>query len=213
MSSKIKKSIRTKHRLIDAVFRLISDGDKVISVNSITKESKLAYGTFYRYFKDLDDIHFQVIERSLIKAQINLEKELALIEPIPLRVYISWFIAIDMFKQENIASWLLDHPGKINQVFMQTEPMSEKWIREAVKEEGCPNFRQKNADHYLKSRHYIFWMYPHCLSELVKGKKTKTVFTELMNASNIFNFSKEIHSSYIKDTIKYIENNKLSISM
>ena len=92
------------------------------------------------------------------------------------------------FKDKHTAAWLLEHPGIINKAFFDAAPMSEAWIQEAIKDSKLPSFTKKNADHYLKVRAYIFWMYPQCLSELLEGKKTVDVFTELMNASNVFNF-------------------------
>jgi AcrR family transcriptional regulator len=52
----MKKSEQTKAKLVEAVIKLINKGQK-ISVASITKEAKTAYGTFYRYFNNLDEIH------------------------------------------------------------------------------------------------------------------------------------------------------------
>ena len=52
----MKKSEQTKAKLVEAVIKLLNKGQK-ISVASITKEAKTAYGTFYRYFNNLDEIH------------------------------------------------------------------------------------------------------------------------------------------------------------
>ena len=95
---------------------------------------------------------------------------------------------IDSFKDKHTAAWLLEHPGIINKAFFDAAPMTEAWIQEAIKDSKLSSFTKKNADHYLKVRAYIFWMFPHCLSQLLEGKKTVDVFTELMNASNVFNF-------------------------
>ena len=83
--------------------------------------------------------------------------------------------------------------------------MSEAWIQEAVEDSKLPSFTKKNANHYMKVRAYIFWMYPHCLSQLLEGKNTKDVFAATMNASNIFNFPHETHQLYIRKSIKYFE--------
>ena len=45
------------------------------------------------------------------------------------------------------------------------------------------------------------------IAEILKGKKTVDVYTELMSASNIFNFSNDTHHLYIKKSIKYFEEN------
>ena len=138
---------------------------------------------------------------------VKLTQDLANVNPAPLRVYVTWYIVIDFFKDKHTASWLLEHPGKINKGFLDSQPMSEAWIQEAIKDSKLPSFTKKNADHYLKVRAYIFWMFPHCLSQLIEGKKTVDVFTELMNACNVFNFPHSIHQSYIRKSIKYFEKN------
>jgi AcrR family transcriptional regulator len=127
----IKKTEKTKAKLLKAVRLIISKGDKV-SVSAITKSSKLAYGTFYRYFKDLDEIYYEAIEASLVALSVKLEQDLVTINPAPLRVYLTWYLVIDSFKDKNTATWLLDHPGKINKAFFDTQPMSEAWIQEAI---------------------------------------------------------------------------------
>tara|TARA_B100001057_G_scaffold482004_1_gene556713 strand:+ start:1248 stop:1526 length:279 start_codon:yes stop_codon:yes gene_type:complete len=66
-------------------------------------------------------------------------------------------------------------------------------------------FTKKNAEHYMKVRTYLFWMYANALKEILKGKKTVDVYTELMSAANIFNFSKNNHELYIKKSIKYFQ--------
>jgi len=202
----IKKTEKTKAKLLKAVRLIISKGDK-LSVSAITKRAKLAYGTFYRYFKDLDEIYYEAIEASLIDLSVKLEQDLATINPAPLRVYLTWYLVINSFKDKNTAAWLLEHPGKINKAFFDTQPMSEAWIQEAINDLKLPSFTKKNADHYIKVRAYIFWMYPHCLSQLLEGKKVGDVFAETMNASNIFNFSNNTHQLYIRKSIEYCEKN------
>ena len=59
-----KKTEKTKARLLQAVRLIIALGDKP-SVAAITKKAQLAYGTFYRYFKDLDEIYYEDIVASL----------------------------------------------------------------------------------------------------------------------------------------------------
>ena len=202
----IKKTEKTKAKLLKAVRLIISKGDK-LSVSAITKRAKLAYGTFYRYFKDLDEIYYEAIEASLIDLSVKLEQDLATINPAPLRVYLTWYLVINSFKDKNTATWLLEHPGKINKAFFDTQPMSEAWIQEAINDLKLPSFTKKNADHYIKVRAYIFWMYPHCLSQLLEGKKVGDVFAETMNASKIFNFSNNTHQLYIRKSIENCEKN------
>ena len=202
----IKKTEKTKAKLLKAVRLIITKGDKA-SVTSITKKAKLAYGTFYRYFKDLDEIYLEAIEASVNDLSVKLTQDLANVNPAPLRVYVTWYLVIDAFKDKHTASWLLEHPGIINKAFYDAAPMSEAWIQEAIKDPKLSSFTKKNADHYAKVRAYIFWMFPQCLSQLLEGKKTVDVFTELMNASNVFNFPHNTHQSYIRKSIKYFEKN------
>jgi AcrR family transcriptional regulator len=201
---KLNKKVKTKARLLKAVNFLITKGEK-LSVSAITKRAKLAYGTFYRYFKDLDEIYYQAIEKSLFELSVKLEQDFVTIYPAPLRIYLTWYLVINSFKDKNTATWLLEHPGKINKGFLDSQPMSEAWIQEAIKDSKLPSFTKKNADHYLKVRAYIFWMYPECLSQVLEGKKTVDVFTELMNACNVFNFPHSIHQSYIRKSIQYLK--------
>ena len=49
MAEKIRKSDQTKAKLMQTMWELILDGDKVISVKNITKKAGTAYGSFYRY--------------------------------------------------------------------------------------------------------------------------------------------------------------------
>ncbi len=202
----VKKTEKTKAKLLQAVRSIIALGDKP-SVAAITKKAQLAYGTFYRYFKDLDEIYYEAIETLLFELAVKLEKDLENIYPTPLRVYVTWYTVIDFYRDKNTATWLLKHPGKINKAFLDTQPMSEAWINEAIEDPKLPDFTKKNADHYIKVRKYLFWMYANALSEIVKGRKTVDVYTELMSASNIFNFSNKTHKLYIKKSIKYFKEN------
>ena len=206
-----KKTEKTKARLLQAVRLIIALGDKP-SVAAITKKAQLAYGTFYRYFKDLDEIYYEAIEALLFELAVKLEKDLENIYPAPLRVYVTWYAVIDFYRDKNTATWLLKHPGKINKAFLDTQPMSEAWINEAIEDPKLPDFTKKNADHYIKVRKYLFWMYANALSEIVKGRKTVDVYTELISASNIFNFSNKTHQLYIEKSIKYFKENLSNLS-
>ena len=155
----------------------------------------------------MDEIYYKAIEELLFNLAKKLESDLKNIYPAPLRVYVTWYTVIDFYKDKNTATWLLEHPGKINQAFLDTQPMSEAWIQEAINDPKLPSFTKKNADHYIKVRTYLFWMYANALKEILKGRKTVDVYTELMSASNIFNFSNNMHQSYIKKSIKFFSNN------
>ena len=83
-----KKRQKTKAQLLKAVRSIIAKGQKA-SVSSITKKANLAYGTFYRYFKDLDEIYYEAIEELLFELAVKLERDLKNIYPAPLRVYVT----------------------------------------------------------------------------------------------------------------------------
>ena len=92
-----KKREKTKAKLLKAVRLIITRGEKA-SVSSITKKANLAYGTFYRYFKDLDEIYYEAIEELLFDLALKLGPDLNSIYPAPLRVYVAWYIVIDFYK-------------------------------------------------------------------------------------------------------------------
>ena len=144
----VKKTEKTKAKLLQAVRSIIALGDKP-SVAAITKKAQLAYGTFYRYFKDLDEIYYEAIETLLFELAVKLEKDLENIYPTPLRVYVTWYTVIDFYRDKNTATWLLKHPGKINKAFLDTQPMSEAWIEEAINDSELTCFTKENAEHYV----------------------------------------------------------------
>ena len=97
----IKKTKKTKAQLVNAVHSIIASGERA-SVTSITKRAKLAYGTFYRYFKDLDEIYYKAIEELLFNLAKKLESDLKNIYPAPLRVYVTWYTVIDFYKDKEV---------------------------------------------------------------------------------------------------------------
>ena len=200
----IRKREKTKAKLLEAVRLIIVRGEKA-SVSSITKKANLAYGTFYRYFDDLDEIYYEAIEELLFDLAAKLEEDFKNIYPAPLRVYVTWYTVIDFYKDKNTVNWLLKHPGKINKAFLDTQPMSESWIEESISDPELSYFTKENADHYMKVRSYLFWMYSNALKEILKGRKSIDVYIELMSAANLFNFSNDIHQLYISKSIKYFE--------
>ena len=199
-----KKREKTKAKLLKAVRLIIVRGEKA-SVSSITKKANLAYGTFYRYFKDLDEIYYEAIEELLFDLAAKLEVDLKNIYPAPLRVYVTWYTVIDFYKDKNTVNWLLKHPGKINKAFLDTQPMSESWIEESINNPELTYFTKENAYHYMKVRTYLFWMYSNALQEILKGRKSLDIYIDLMSAANLFNFSNDIHQFYINESIRYIE--------
>lgn len=200
----IRKREKTKAKLLKAVRLIIARGENA-SVTSITKKANLAYGTFYRYFDDLDEIYYEAIEELLFDLAAKLEVDLKNIYPAPLRVYVTWYTVIDFYKDKNTVNWLLKHPGKINKAFLDTQPMSESWIEESINDPELTYFTKENAYHYMKVRTYLFWMYSNALQEILKGRKSLDIYIDLMSAANLFNFSNDIHQFYINESIGYIE--------
>ena len=200
----IRKREKTKAKLLKAVRLIIARGENA-SVTSITKKANLAYGTFYRYFNDLDEIYYEAIEELLFDLAAKLEVDLKNIYPAPLRVYVTWYTVIDFYKDKNTVNWLLKHPGKINKAFLDTQPMSESWIEESINNPELTYFTKENAYHYMKVRTYLFWMYSNALQEILKGRKSLDIYIDLMSAANLFNFSNDIHQFYINESIRYIE--------
>ena len=71
----MKKSEQTKAKLVNAVINLINKGQK-ISVASISKEAKTAYGSFYRYFNNLEEVHEAAIIDVALGVAEDLDKKL-----------------------------------------------------------------------------------------------------------------------------------------
>ena len=71
----MKKSEQTKIELMNALIRLKDNGKK-ISVTSISKEAGSAYGTFYRYFNNIDEIHEAAIIQFVLDRAEKLDAEL-----------------------------------------------------------------------------------------------------------------------------------------
>lgn len=70
-----KKAERTKAKLLASARRLISErGFDHVSVEDITRDSQVAKGTFYHYFKSKEEV---VLELSYASAASNLEHALA----------------------------------------------------------------------------------------------------------------------------------------
>ena len=63
------------------------------------KKANLAYGTFYRYFKDLDEIYYEAIEELLFELAVKLERDLKNIYPAPLRSR-NLLTVIDFYKDK-----------------------------------------------------------------------------------------------------------------
>ena len=205
-----KKSIRTKNSLLDAMWELILEGDKVISVRTITERAKTAYGSFYRYYKNLDQIHKELIQRRVsILAEFGNNELLQIKSPI-LRIYVGYYLAFDMFKQENVSQWLRQHPVFLNETWEKfSEPTTEAFLEEALKVKDVPDFSKKNFEHYLRIRGFIFWNYQHIIRLLSSGKDLNDIYVDFMSATNLLNLPSKIHHDLVKKSLKIIKDFQL----
>ena len=205
-----KKSIRTKNSLLDAMWELILDGDKVISVKTITERANTAYGSFYRYYKNLDQIHKELIQRRVsILAEFGNNELLQIKSPI-LRIYVGYYLAFDMFKQENVSQWLKQHPVFLNETWEKfSEPTTETFLREALKVKDVPEFSKKNFEHYLRIRGFIFWNYQHIIRLISSGKDLDDIYIDFMCATNLLNLPSEIHHNLVNKSLKIIKDFQL----
>ena len=193
----MKKSEQTKAKLVNAVVTLINKGKK-ISVSSISKESKTAYGTFYRYFNNLDEIHEAAIINVVLEVAESLDKQLAK-EPSNLfKIYYAWYIAIDLYKDTYTANWLIDHPSSINEAWILTHPITFSWLQEAIKQKEEPGLNKENLRHFKMASSYIHWTYQNALRELLRGRKTIHVYLDLMNSINFLDLPRKTHKKYLK---------------
>ena len=193
----MKKSEQTKAKLVNAVINLINK-DKKISVASISKESKTAYGTFYRYFNNLDEIHEAAIINVVLEVAESLDKQLAKESSNLFKIYYAWFIAIDLYKDTYTANWLINHPASINEAWILTHPITFGWLQEAIKQKEELGLNKENLRHFKMASSYIHWTYQNSLRELLRGRKTIHVYLDLMNSINFLDLPKKTHKKYLK---------------
>ena len=172
----MKKSEKTKAKLINAVVSLINQGHK-ISVASISKEAKTAYGSFYRYFNNLDEIHEAAIINVVLQVAESLDKQLAKESSNLFKIYYAWYVAIDLYKDTYTANWLINHPASINEAWILTHPITFGWLQEAIKQKEEPGLNKENLRHFKMASSYIHWTYQNALRELLRGRKTCLLYT------------------------------------
>ena len=200
----MKKSEQTKAKLIEAVINLTNVGQK-ISVTSISKEAKTAYGTFYRYFNNLDDINASAIIQAVLSKAEQVEDQMKTEKSNLFKVYYSWYVAIDLFESDYMINWLIDNPASINDAWVLTQPMTSQWLQDAIFREEEPELNQDNLRHFKMAQTYIFWTYQNALRERLKGRKSIHVYTDLMNSVNLINLAKKTHNKYLKRVADYIK--------
>ena len=202
----MKKTDRTKNRIVDAVISLI-DQDKKISVHNIARESKTGYGTFYEHFRNLDDVHSEAIAKIIAGGIAWIEdqsEELAGKSNI-FRIYLAWLLVINAFKNYHIAIWLRDHPTKINDLLAAGQPMTKVWAEQAIKLKEEPMFTNKNLKHFEIARPYFSWTVQNALSELQKGRSRGEVYKEVMKVINVLDLPSEIHKKYVQEVVNFAE--------
>ena len=200
----MKKSEMTKAKLVEAVIDLINNGKK-ISVGSISKQAKTAYGSFYRYFNNLDEASEAAIIQVVLERAEGLEKELENEKSNLFKVYYGWYIAIDLYKDTYTANWLIDNPNSINQAWALTTPMTQSWLKEAIKSKEEPGLTDENLRHFKLASSYIYWTYQNALRELLRGRKTIHVFTDLMNSVNFLDLPRKTHKKYLQKVADFVK--------
>ena len=193
----MKKSEQTKGKLVSAVLSLINKGQK-ISVASISKEAKTAYGTFYRYFNNLDEIHETAMIQAVLDLAESLDKELAKETSNLFKIYYAWFMAIDLYKDTYTVNWLIDNPASINEAWILTHPMTFGWLHEAIKQKEEPGLNEENLRHFKMASSYMHWTYQNALRELLRGRKSIHVYLDLMNSVNFLDLPRKTHKKYLK---------------
>ena len=115
----MKKSEQTKAKLIEAVINLTNVGQK-ISVTSISKEAKTAYGTFYRYFNNLDDINASAIIQVVLSTAEQVEDQMKTEKSNLFKDYYSWYVAIELYASDYMMNRLIYNPESINDTWVLT---------------------------------------------------------------------------------------------
>ena len=200
----MKKSEQTKAKLVEAVINLTNVGQK-ISVASITKEAKTAYGSFYRYFNNLDEINAAAIMQVVLNAAEVVDNQMKTEKSNIFKIYYSWYIAIDLFESDYIVNWLIDDPANINDAWVLTRPMTSQWLQDAITQQEEPELSKDNLRHFKMSQTYIYWTYQNALREKLKGRKSIHVYADLMNSVNLMNLSQKTQKIYIKRVADYIK--------
>jgi len=201
----MKKSEQTKIELMNALIRLKDNGKK-ISVTSISKEAGSAYGTFYRYFNNIDEIHEAAIIQFVLDRAEKLDAELKKEKSNLFKLYYGWFVAIDLYQDEYTANWLIDHPASINEAWILTRPMTSTWLQNAIDLKEEQDLNENNLLHFKMASLYIHWTYQNALRELLRGRKSIEVYTDLMTSVNLLDLPRKTQQKYLQKVADYAEN-------
>ncbi|MEL0255671.1 MAG: hypothetical protein VW930_06985, partial [Burkholderiaceae bacterium] len=134
-----------------------------------------------------------------------LEKELESEKSNLFKVYYGWFVAIDLYKDTYTANWLIENPNSINQAWALTTPLTQSWLKEAIKLKEEPGLTDENLRHFKLASSYIYWTYQHALRELLRGRKTIHVFTDLMNSVNFLDLPRKTHKKYLQKVADFVK--------
>lgn len=200
----MKKSQQTRSALVNAVIEMINSGEK-ISVSSIAKKSKTAYGTFYRYFNNLDEIHHASIIQVVTGTAEVVNKELNKEKSNLFKIYYSWYVAIDLYQDEYMANWLIANPSSINEAWVLTQPMTSQFLTDAITQKEEPDLSKDNLRHFKMAQTYIFWTYQNALREILKGRKSIHVYSDLMSSVNLIDLPRKTHKKYIQKVIRFVD--------
>ena len=141
-----------------------------------------------------------VIERAEL-----LNKELTKETSNLFKIYYGWFIAIDLYKDVYTANWLIDHPSSINEAWVLTHPITFGWLQEAIKQKEEPGLTEENLRHFKMASSYLHWTYQNALRELLRGRKSIHVFTDLMTSINFLNLPRKTHRKYLKKVAEFVK--------
>ena len=206
----MKKSEQTKAKIVDAVTSLINQ-DKKISVHNIAKESKTGYGTFYEHFSSIDDVHSEAITKiitvGLTWVEDESQKNQLSHKSNIFKIYLSWFLAINAFKNYHIAIWLKDHPSKINSLLTLAYPTTKFWAQQAIKLKEESMFTSKNLKYFEMARPYFTWTIQNALTELQEGKAVVEIYRDLMKVINGLDLPLKIHKKYVQEVINFAKKN------
>ena len=104
-----------------------------------------------------------------------------------------------------MANWLIDNPSSINDAWSLTQPMTNQWLQDAIFQKEEPELSEENLRHFKMSQTYIWWTYQNALRELLKGRKSIHVYTDLMSSINLINLPQKTHEKYLLRVASYLK--------
>jgi len=86
-----------------------------------------------------------------------------------------------------------------------TTPLTQSWLSEAIKLKEEPGLTDENLRHFKLTSSYIYWTYQNALRELLRGRKTIHVFTDLMNSVNFLDLPRKTHKKYLRKVADFVK--------